>query len=164
MDNILNLLGMAKKAGRLEIGEEPVGAAARARKAKVLILAADAAENTVRRAKHFGEIGNVALLHTPYTKVELGDCVGRTSCAMMALTDPGFAASFAEKLAARDPEKYAAAAGTLEEKAAKALQRQKEQRQHEKNLERGKKRPWFLSSQKAGEKKTTGRPSGKSKS
>ena len=37
---------LAKKAGRLEIGEEPVGAAARAHQARVLLLAADAAANT----------------------------------------------------------------------------------------------------------------------
>ena len=30
-DPILHLLGLAKKAGRLEAGEEPVGAACRAR-------------------------------------------------------------------------------------------------------------------------------------
>ena len=28
MDSILHLVGIAKKAGRLEVGEEPVGAAA----------------------------------------------------------------------------------------------------------------------------------------
>ena len=40
-DPILHLLGLAKKAGRLEIGEEPVGAAARAHQARVLLLAAE---------------------------------------------------------------------------------------------------------------------------
>ena len=39
MDNTLHLLGIAKKAGRLEVGEEPVGAAARARQARVILLA-----------------------------------------------------------------------------------------------------------------------------
>ena len=41
-----------------------------------------------------------------------------------------------------DPEKYAAAAAALDTKATKALQRQKEQRQHEKNLRQGKRKPW----------------------
>ena len=53
-DPILHLLGLAKKAGRLEIGEEPVGAAARAHQARVLLLAADAAPNTVRRGAPCG--------------------------------------------------------------------------------------------------------------
>ena len=71
-DPILHLLGLAKKAGRLEIGEEPVGAAARAHQARVLLLAADAAPNTVRRAAHFGESGGALWLQMPFTKAELG--------------------------------------------------------------------------------------------
>ena len=142
LDNALRMLGLAKKAGRLEIGEEPVGAAARARKAKLLLLASDATPNTARRAAHFGEAGNVLFLSVPFTKAELGMAVGRSSCAMLAFTDSGFAASFVEKLAARDPERYGPARERMSAKAAKALQRQKEQRQHEKNLERGKKKPW----------------------
>ena len=38
-DPILHMLGLARKAGRLEIGEEPVGAACRARQAKLVLLA-----------------------------------------------------------------------------------------------------------------------------
>ena len=100
---ILRLLGLAKKAGRLEIGEEPVGAAARARKARLILLAADAAPNTCRRAAHFGQAGQVLQLTLPTTKEELGFALGRSSCAMLALTDKGFAASLAGKLAQEDP-------------------------------------------------------------
>ena len=141
-DPVLHLLGLAKKAGRLEIGEEPVGAACRARQAKLVLLAADAAPNTRRRTAHFGEAGNVPWLETPFTKEELGFILGRSSCAMVALTDAGFGAAVMEKLAARDPEKFGPAARQLREKADRALQRQKEQRQHEKNLRQGKRKPW----------------------
>jgi hypothetical protein len=81
-------------------------------------------------------------LSLPQTKEELGFALGRGSVAMLALTDIGFAASVVKKLAAANPEKYAAAAASLDTKAAKALQRQKEQRQHEKNLREGKRKPW----------------------
>lgn len=141
-DPILHLLGLAKKAGRLEIGEEPVGAACRARQARLVLLASDAAPNTRRRAAHFGEAGNVLWLETPFAKSELGLILGRSSCAMLALTDAGFSAAVVEKLAARDPDKYGPAAGQLREKADRVLQRQKEQRQHEKNLRQGKQKPW----------------------
>ena len=141
-DPVLHLLGLAKKAGRLEIGEEPVGAACRSRQAKLVLLAADAAPNTRRRTAHFGEAGNVLWLETPFTKEELGFILGRSSCAMVALTDAGFGAAVMEKLAARDPEKFGPAARQLREKADRALQRQKEQRQHEKNLRQGKRKPW----------------------
>ena len=141
-DPIAHLLGLARKAGRLEAGEEPVGAACRARQARLVLLASDAAPNTARRAAHFGQAGDVPWLSLPLTKEEVGGLLGRGSCAQLALTDAGFAAAVAEKLAARDPERYAPAAALLREKADKVLQRQKEQRQHEKNLRAGKKHPW----------------------
>lgn len=140
-DPILHLLGLAKKAGRLEIGEEPVGAACRSRQAKLVLLAADAAPNTRRRAAHFGQAGDVLWLETPFSKSELGAVLGRASCAMLALTDAGFAAALAEKLAARD-DRYSPAAQQLRTQADRALQRQREQHQHEKNLRQGKRKPW----------------------
>ena len=141
-DPILHLLGLARKAGKIELGEEPVGAACRARYAKLVLLASDAAANTRRRCAHFGEAGNVLWLEIPYTKEELGFQFGRGSCAMLALTDSGFAASIVEKLAARDPEHYGPAAEQLRVKADRVLQRQREKRQHEKNLREGKRKPW----------------------
>lgn len=141
-DPVLNLIGLANKAGKLEIGEEPVGALCRARQAKLILMAADAAPNTCRRAAHFGQAGNVLFLQLPFTKEELGWQLGRTSCAMMALADPGFSASIVEKLAARDPDRYGPAAQQLRQKADRALQRQREKRQHEKNLREGKRKPW----------------------
>lgn len=150
-DPILHLLGLARKAARLEIGEEPVGAVCRARQAKLVLVAGDAAPNTFRRAAHFGEAGNVLWLSLPQTKEELGFALGRGSVAMLALTDIGFASTIVKKLAAADSEKYGAAAACLDVKAAKALQRQKEQRQHEKNLKQGKHKPWAPPPQKAEE-------------
>ena len=102
MNNILSMLGLAKKAGRVEIGEEPVGAAARAHDARLILLASDAADNTLRRARHFAEAGACLLTQIPATKDELGSAVGRTSCAMLAVTDIGFADAVAKKLAALD--------------------------------------------------------------
>ncbi len=139
-DPILHLLGLARKAGRLELGEEPVGALCRARHARLVLLASNAAPNTHRRAAHFGEAGNVLYLTLPHTKEELGFHFGRGSVAMMALSDAGLAASVVKKLAAMDPERYGPAAQQLNTKAERMLQRQREKRQHEKNLRTGKTR------------------------
>ena len=84
-DPILHLLGLAKKAGRLEVGEEPVGAACRSRQARLVLLAADAAPNPRRRAAHFGQAGEILWLEVPFSKSELGFVLGRASCAMLAL-------------------------------------------------------------------------------
>ena len=48
-DPILHLLGLARKAGRLEIDEEPVGAVCRARQARLVLLASDAAPTPAAR-------------------------------------------------------------------------------------------------------------------
>ena len=142
-DPILHLLGLAKKAGRLEIGEEPVGAAARAHQARVLLLAADAAPNTVRRAAHFGEAGGALWLQMPFTKAELGEQLGRSSCAMLAVTDVGFAAALAEKLAARDEERYGPAAQQLRAKADRALHApERNSASTRKICRQGKHKPW----------------------
>ena len=142
MDDALHLIGIARRAGRLEAGEEPVGALARARKAKLLVLAADAADNTLRRCSHFAQAGRAPLLQCPFTKAELGLAAGKGSCAMLAFTDAGLAAAFAAKLAARDSGAYGETAGALDQLARRALERQKEQRRHEKKLQRAKAHPW----------------------
>ena len=40
-EHILSMIGLAKKAGQVAIGEEPVGAAARAKDARVILVAQD---------------------------------------------------------------------------------------------------------------------------
>ena len=49
MDSALHLLGIARKAGRAEVGEEPAGSACRARQARVLLVAAGGADNSAPR-------------------------------------------------------------------------------------------------------------------
>lgn len=140
MEGVLSLLGLAKKAGRLEVGEEPVGGAARAHDARLILLASDAADNTVRRAKHFAEAGACLCASIPATKDELGRAVGRSQSAMLAVTDVGFAEAAAKKLAALDAARYGALAEKLSVKAARAAERKKEQARHDKNVRTGKKR------------------------
>jgi len=140
MDDALRTVGLARKAGAVEAGEEPCGAAARAKKAKVILLASDAADNTVRRAEHFAEQGNCPLLHTPYDKDSLGAVIGRTGCAMLAVTDIGLASLLASALEREDPGKYGEAARQLREKEQRARQRRQEKRQHQKNVKQGKKK------------------------
>ncbi len=67
MNKVLNLLGLAKKGGRLEVGEEPTGAAARAKDARLLLIASDAADNSFRRLKHFADAGACLYARLPCT-------------------------------------------------------------------------------------------------
>ncbi len=138
MSNILHLVSIARKAGKLEAGDEPTAAAARARRAKLILVAKDATENTYRRVRHLGEAGGVTWISTPYTKAELGRAIGRSSCAMLAVMDIGLAAAMVRGLAEDDPEKFQITMERMDVRAEKALRRQQEARRHEKNLKTGK--------------------------
>lgn len=138
--NILSLLGLALRGGRLVMGEEPVEAVARARDARILLLASDAADNTRRRVEHFAQAGQCLWLRVPFTKAELGRQFGRTSVAVAAVTDVGLASAVVNKLAALDPEAYGEAAERLELKAKRAAERRAEQQAHEKNIRTGKRK------------------------
>ena len=137
MDNILHLIGLAKRAGHLEVGDEPVGAACRARACRVILVARGAADNTFRRVRHFADAGQCLWLSIPCGKDELGGAVGRRACAIVAVTDIGFASAIVEKLAQLDPEKYGQSAEKLSAKAAKAAQRRREKLAHQRNIQHG---------------------------
>ena len=166
-EQILSLIGLCLRGRNLEVGEEPVEAVARARDARVILLAADAADNTARRVRHFAEAGQCLWLRVPFTKRELGQATGRGSAAVAAVTDIGLAVAVIRRLAELDPAKYDEDLAKLELKAKRAAERKSEAAQHEKNLRRGIKRPKKQegeaadrSSAKAGEQKAAGqRPS-----
>lgn len=138
MNKTLGMLGIAKKAGFLEIGEEPSGIAARSNKARALITASDAAGNTVRRVTNFAEKARIPHIKLPYTKDELGDALGINSCAAIAVTDAGMAVSIAEKLESEAQGQYTGELEELKMKSKKIMQRKREAQTHEKNLRKGK--------------------------
>ena len=137
MDRALNYLALGRKAGLIELGEEPVGAAARAQKARLVMVAQDAGDHTWRRAKSFVTGTNQLCLKIPYTKDEMGMAIGRTSLAIAAFTDPAMALAFVKALP--QPEKYSEELASLEERAQRVRQRQKEAKAHVKNRQMGKK-------------------------
>ena len=137
MDKALNYMSLARKAGRIELGEEPVGAVARARKARLVIVASDATDHTWRRAKSFVEGSEQICLRVPYTKDQLGQAIGRTELALAAFTDPAMAVSLVKAL--EQPERYRAELEKLENCAVRIRKRQLEAKAHEKNVRMGKK-------------------------
>ena len=138
MDKALNYLALARKGGRAELGEEPVGAITRAGKGYLVIVASDASDHTWRRAKSFVAGTSQQCVRVPFTKDEMGFVVGRTSLAIAAITDAPLALALAKALP--DAEKHGEAIGALEEKSRKLLQRQKEAKAHQRNVRTGKKK------------------------
>ena len=137
MDKALQILAMARKAGLAELGEEPVGAAAREGHARLVLVASDASDHTWRRAKSFVAGTNQQLVRLTVTKDEMGFAIGRTSLAIAAITDAGLALSLVKSL---DIVKHKDVLSALEEMDKKIRQRQKEARSHEKNKRIGKRR------------------------
>ena len=137
MDKALNYLSLARKAGFAELGEEPVGAAARALHAHLIIVASDASDHTWRRAKSFAAGTVQQCLRLPYTKDEVGMAIGRTSLAIAAVTDPALALALVEALG--EPEKHKDITEVLKAKTAKAKKRQAEAKAHKQNKRFGKK-------------------------
>lgn len=140
MDNntrALNYLGLARRGGNIAIGEEPVGIACRGGHGRLLLLASDAADNTVRRARSFASGGKPPVLRVPYTKEDLGNAMGVNACAMAAFTDVALALAFVKAL--DEPERHGELLQTLEQQVARVIKRRKEQKAHEKNIRTGKK-------------------------
>lgn len=98
-DKLLSLLGLALRGSNLAVGEAPVEEACTTRRARLVLYAQDAAENSVSRAGRMAQRGGVELVGLPYTKQELGYALGRNSCAVLALTDGGLAAAVVSRLA-----------------------------------------------------------------
>ena len=136
MDRALNYVGLARKAGLIELGEEPVGAVARARKARLVVVAQDATDHTWRRAKSCVAGSEQMCLKIPYTKDQLGQAVGRTELALAAFTDPALALAFCKAL--EHPERYKTEIESLEKLSTRIRQRKKEADAHKRNKKMGK--------------------------
>ena len=137
MDKALSLLALARKGGIAELGEEPVGGAARGGKAYVILVAKDASDHTWRRAKSFAAGTEQQCVRLPWTKDQLGAAIGRDTLAIAAITDVQMALALVAALPQEESNKPALE--VLTAKAAKARQRQQEAKAHRRNLRRNKK-------------------------
>ena len=135
MDKALNYLALARKGGRAELGEEPVGSAARAGKAYLILVASDAGDHTWRRAKSFAAGTDQQCLKVGYTKDELGMAIGRSSLAIAAITDAALALALVKAIPDPDP----AVVEMLTYKSDRFKRRQQEAKAHQRNVRKGKK-------------------------
>ena len=137
MDKALNYMSLARKAGLIELGEEPAGAAARSQHARLIVVASDASDHTWRRAKSFAAGTDQQCIKVPFTKDQLGLAIGRTSLALAAFTDPALALAFVKALP--QPENQKAVIESLDKRTKRIQSRQKEAKAHQRNKAMGKK-------------------------
>ena len=138
MDKALNYMALARKAGRIELGEEPVGSAARAQHARLVVVAEDASDHTWRRAKSFVAGTQQQCIRAPLSKDQMGMAIGRTSLAIAAFTDPALALAFLKAL--DRPEAYREAIESLDKRTKRVQQRQAEEKAHQRNKRLGRKK------------------------
>ena len=127
---------MARRAGQLQLGEEAARQAALDHKARLLILAADAGDNTAQRLKRL-ESDKLPVITLPETTAELGEAVGFETLAAAGVCDLGFAAALVQKLAQQHPQ-WAETAQSLSTRQGKALRRKADTARHGKKSARRK--------------------------
>lgn len=96
-DKVLSLLGIAAKSGSVASGEFSAEKAVKEGKAYLVIVAADASDNT---RKHFSDM--CSYHGVPYCayadKESLGHCIGREFRASVAVTNEGLAKAIQKQL------------------------------------------------------------------
>lgn len=132
----LGLLSVSRKGGNIVCGEEQVGTQTRAGRARLVLLASDAGEHTVRRAKSFVAGTAQPLLTLPFTKETLGGALGTAVCAVAAVTDVRLAQAVVQSLG--EPEKHADLLRELDVRVQRAEKRRAEEKAHRRNVRFGK--------------------------
>ena len=96
-NKVLGTLGLAMRGGNIACGEFLTEGANRSGKAKLVIVAEDASENTKKKFRN-----SCRYYRVPFalfgSKETLGKAVGKEFRASMAVLNPGFAASIGKNL------------------------------------------------------------------
>lgn len=96
-DKILSLLGIAAKSGSVASGEFSTEKAVKDGKARLVIVASDASENTQKMFRNMTEFYKVPM-YVYADKDTLGHCIGKEFRASLAVTNAGLARSIEDKL------------------------------------------------------------------
>lgn len=99
---VLQLLGLAARAGAVVAGTERVREALRAGKLKFAILAGDASSNALGKVVPLLVHGGIPHQQA-FDRALLGGAVGQASASAVGLTDPRFAERLAELMEVAEP-------------------------------------------------------------
>ncbi len=101
---VMNLLGLCKKAGKTGSGEFQCEEAIRSGRARLVLLAADASENTRKRFCDRSQYYHVPVRHMEVTKEELGQAMGQGERSCAAVCEEGLAALMLAALDGKNEE------------------------------------------------------------
>lgn len=94
---ILSLLGLTQRSGKLASGEFMVEKAVKEGRARLVLLAGDASENTKKKFYNMGAFYQVPVMELS-DKEKLGHSIGRSERSSLALLDDGFAKAIKKEL------------------------------------------------------------------
>ncbi|HEY8391890.1 MAG TPA: ribosomal L7Ae/L30e/S12e/Gadd45 family protein [Capillibacterium sp.] len=100
MNKFLNLLGMARKAGKLALGFTAVSLAVKRGRAVLVLLATDTSTYTREKMERLCRRHQVSLYYVA-NRYELGRALGKTSQAVVALLSPEIGEALKAQLTAR---------------------------------------------------------------
>ena len=96
-DKILNLLGIARKAGKLALGFTATSLALKKKVVAMVILAADTSPHTKEKIERLCRVHQIRLYYLA-NQAELGRALGKTSQAVIGVLSPQIAAAFEKQL------------------------------------------------------------------
>ena len=96
-DQVLSLIGLSAKAGKIKSGEFQVEKAVKENQAFVVIVATDASDLSKKSYRDMCSFYQVPI-YEYQTKEELGRCIGKEFRAAVAVVDEGFAKGIIKKL------------------------------------------------------------------
>lgn len=91
------MIGLAKRAGKINIGEDRIKSDIRQNKARLVIIASDASENTKKSIKNSCNYYKVKYIEAE-DKALLGKSIGKEICVAVAVNDENFAKAIENKL------------------------------------------------------------------
>lgn len=88
-NKILNLIGLAKKAGKAVVGDDTVMMSLRSNKLKIVFVANDASARTIDKYEKKCFFYNVEV-NMAYNSNELNHAIGKENAKIVGITDNGF--------------------------------------------------------------------------
>ena len=96
-EKILNLLGMAQRAGKLLSGDFVAEKAIKRQHIPLALLASDFAKNNAEKYRWLAQTNEVPLREIG-TKAELGQAIGKEQRAIILVNDEGFAKAMLKEI------------------------------------------------------------------
>ena len=91
------MIGLAKRANKITIGEERIKTDIKFKRAKLVVIANDASDNTKKSLKNSCNYYKTGYIEAG-DKETLGKCIGKDFCAAVSVNDENFAKAISEKI------------------------------------------------------------------